>query len=378
MILHNTANNETDADCAQGFQSSRALDSEALGYSAEELSAYYYELECLLVQIERAETHYKVLGIDYLSTTGEITTAFFKAMILINPETYGLETNLPEALEHRVGLASDRVSESFRVLMDFDERLEYDGRLYGWEDEDSKRTGLKEQRVKSKRKGTKNKQKASDRRARQRFELSLPVTVTGYDQDARDWHEAAQSVDLSRAGACLLLRRRVLVGNILYLRMPMPIVLRRHDYVDQTYGTYAIVRWIRPPRDEFRLAGVELIGEFPPLGFRERPWATFQIGKWDGADRRAESRETVSETIEIEYFDESEQLIRQGTGFIEDISASGVRVCVEQPPLEADLIRIVRPKASMSAFALVRNRYKGRDGYERLCGQFIGRNPVGA
>jgi hypothetical protein len=319
-----------------------------------------------------AETHYKVLGIEYLSTSGETTNAYLKAMILLEPATYGLESELPEALAPRVALASERVSEAFRTLMDFDAKLEYDGRLFGWDDADSKRKEPRLQRGKSKSKVSNNRQKAANRRARDRFELSIPIAVTGYDENAADWHEAVQSVDVSRAGACILLRRRVRVGNVLYLRMPMPTVLRAHEYIDQTYGAYAIVRWIRAPRDGFRLAGIEFIGELPPLGFRERPWATFHVGTWDGAERRAEPRESVSEAIEIEYFDESEQLIKKDSGFIEDISNSGVRVCAQPPPLEADLIRIIRPKASLSVFALVRNRFKGRDGYERLCAQFIG------
>ena len=127
----------------------------------------------------------------------------------------------------------------------------------------------------------------------------------------------------------------------------------------------------RPPRDGFRLAGIEFIGELPPPGFRDRPWATFQIGKWNGVDRRAEPRESVSEVIEIEYFDESERFIAKDSGFLEDISNSGVRVCAQQPTVEADLIRIIRPKVSMSLFAHVRNRFKGRDGYQRLCAQLI-------
>ena len=53
---------------------------------------------------------------------------------------------------------------------------------------------------------------------------------------------------------------------------------------------------------------------------------------------------------------------------------SGARVCAQEPPSDADLIRIIRPKVSVSQFALVRNRFKGRDGYERLCVQFISTN----
>jgi len=381
MSVRFTETIETDIGFAREFDESGASESERLGYSAEDLSSYYYELECLLDQVDRADTHYQVLGVDYLSTSGEITTAYLKAMILLDPATYGLESELPDALGPRVALASERVSEAFRILMDFDERLKYDGRLFGWENDSSKhKEPRRQQPGKLNAKGSKtrqNKQESSNRRRRERFALSIPAEVTGYDEDASDWHEAVQSVDLSRSGACILIRKRVRVGNILYLRMPMPTVLRAHEYLDQTYGAYAIVRWIGSPRDGFRLAGIEFIGELPPPGFRQRPWATFQIGGWDGADRRAEPRERVSEAIEIEYFDESEQLIAKESGFIEDISSSGMRVSAHQPPLDADLMRIIRPKASLSVFALVRNRFKGRDGYERLCAQFISGSPAG-
>ncbi len=371
MSAHLNAPVNTHVGFDRQYDGPGEVDSEGLVYSPTDLSAYYYELEGLLVRIESAETHYKVLGLDYLATSGELTTAYTRAMILLDPAAYGLESDLTASLGPRVTISAERVSEAFRTLMDFYERLEYDASLFGWENEDSKHKEQSQQRGKSRSKVQKSQPRNANRRARERFEISIPVTVTGYYENASDWHEAVQSVDLSRTGARILISRRVLVGNILYLRMPMPIVLRAHEYLDQTYGTYAIVRWIRPPRDGLRLTGIEFIGELPPLGFLDRPWATFHIDNWNGQDRRTEPRERVSEAIEIEYFDESERLIMKESGFIADISNSGVRVCAKEPPVDSDLIRIIRPKASMSVFALVRNRFKGRDGYERLCAQFI-------
>jgi hypothetical protein len=390
MSAHLTETLETEVDFAREYDESADVGSDELQYSADEsadvgsnqpqysaedLSEFYYKLDCLLVQVDMAETHYAVLGVDYLSTTTEITNAYLRAMILLDPGTFGLEPLLTEALGPRTVIATERVAEAFRTLMDFDKRLEYDGRLFGWKNEGSKDNKLSLQKEKSNSKALPSKQDNDSRRARERFALSMPVAVTGYDENAIDWHEVVESVDLSRSGACVLLRRRVFIGNVLYLRMPMPTVLRAHEYLEQTYGTYAIVRWRRPPREGFGLVGLEFIGELPPPGFLQRPWATFNVAKPEGADRRAEPRESVSEAIEIEYFDESEQLIKKDSGFIEDISGSGARVCSQQPPLEADLIRIIRPKVSMSLFAVVRNRYKGRDGYERLCAQFINGSP---
>src|SRR4030095_7950370 len=186
---------------------------------------------------------------EYLSTTGEITTAYVKAMILLDPAAYGLQSELAEAFGPRVAVAAERVSDAFRTLMDFEERIKYDSRLFGWENGNSKRKQTGQHRGKSKAKASKSAEEEANRRAKERFAISIPAEVTGYDENGTGWHEAIQSVDLSRSGACILLQRRVLVVAILYLRMPMPIVLRTHEYLDQTYGTYAVVRWIRPPRD---------------------------------------------------------------------------------------------------------------------------------
>ena len=376
MRAHDTATLDPDVDRCPDYQESPAY-AEGLGYSAQALSAYYYELDCLLVQVEKAETHYKVLGIDYLATTDETITAYLKAMILLDPATYGLDLKPSEALGPRVAVALEPVLAAYQTLMDLDLRLEYDGRLFGWEQEDPGQGKSGQQSTISNAERINTEEEKANRRERERFELSIAVEARGYSEGASDWLEAVQSIDLSRSGCCILLRRRVLVGNVLYLRMPMPTILRKHEFIEQNYGTYAIVRWIRPPRDGFRLVGVEFIGELPPPGFSQRPWATFHISSWQGANRRAEPRNRVSEAIEIEYFDESERLIKKSSGFIEDISSSGVRVCGQAPPLEADLIRIIRPKVSVALFAVVRNRFRGRDGYERLCAKFISGDPDG-
>lgn len=371
MSTHVTATTEVNIDSTQEHHESGADDSAPTVYSAQFLSTYYYELECLLVHVEGADTHYKVLGIDFLATSEETINACLKAMALLDPKKYGLNLELPETLGPRSRLASESVWAAFQTLMDFDKRIEYDGLLFGWADEDSRHAKRSQQRRRFETGRTSKDDAAANRRSRERFELAIPVAVTGFDQNDGDWHEAAQSIDMSRSGGRILLRRRVLVGKVVYLRMPMPTVLRMHEYIEPTYGTYAIVRWIRPPRDGFRLVGIEFVGERPPSGFLERPWAKFDVSSWNGADRRGAPRERLSEVIEIEYFDESENLICKDSGFLEDISALGARVCAHQPPSDTDLIRIIRPKVSLSRFALVCNRFKERDGYERLCTQFI-------
>ncbi len=354
---------------------SRPDSGNSANYSIEELSSYYHDLDGVLNRIEKAANFYQVLDVDCLATTGEIIASYLRSAILLDPAAYGFELPQPETLVPRIESALEITSEAFEELVNFDSRMRYDSHLFGWDKEEAKPKDLQTQRRKAFGKSLRRvsviPEKDDDRRRKKRFDLSIPVQVTGYNQEGGDWHEAVQSIDVSHTGASILLRRRIKIGMILYLRMPMPMVLRTHEFFDLSYGTYGIVRWVKPPRDGFRVVGVEFIGEFPPPGFMERPWATFELTKWNGAERRKELRETIADTVEVEYFDDTERLVRVETCYVENISASGMRICSQAPPEEISVMRIISQKDDLQIFATARNRYRGRDGFERLCVQFL-------
>ena len=88
-------------------------------YSAEQVSAYYLELEHLLHRVNGSLTHYQVLGLDQLATGGEIRFAYLRAAALLNPAQFGLGVSIPDNALHHVDQAFEKVSRAFAMLVSF-------------------------------------------------------------------------------------------------------------------------------------------------------------------------------------------------------------------------------------------------------------------
>src|SRR2546425_12123419 len=80
-----------------------------------------------------------------------------------------------------------------------------------------------------------------NRRRCERFKLSIPARVTGYDRRNGKWHEMTETIDVSRTGVKLRLRRRGKHGKGLYIKLPFPGKLRAHGFAQQSYKVYTLV-----------------------------------------------------------------------------------------------------------------------------------------
>jgi len=167
------------------------------------------------------------------------------------------------------------------------------------------------------------------------------------------------------------MRRKVRNGSVVHITLPLPTKLRSHGFSDPGYNMYAIVRRVEPLSEEFRLVGLEFIGNHPPAGYLHKPWATFRTQKWTGPNRRREGRVDHVEPVVVEYLDENKQPIRQDSAVTENISAGGARICTRSTPPEFEFVRITKADRSFESLALVRNQYTGKDGFERLCLQLV-------
>ncbi len=333
-------------------------------YSPEQIMAYELELGDLLERAERATTHYEVLGLDALATTGEVKLAYMRASALLNPSYYSLELPQPKELLPKIDNAFAKVSQAFAVLVNFNRRAEYDDSLFQ-RAESQPESSIKENEVAGEI-------KASERRRHQRFELSLPVRVSGYDRKGGKWHEMTQSVDASMTGTALTLSMPVRKGMILSLSMPMPMTLRSHGFFDDTYEVYAIVRRVKRKDEKVSLIGVEFLGEQPPEAYFEKPWGVFQSETLEGEERRKAPRKKQSKPVNIEYLDGKNQLISREDAVAEDISKVGMRVCVKHAPIEYFIVKVFADKGKFETLAFVTERFRGEDGLERLCLQFVG------
>ena len=74
--------------------------------------------------------------------------------------------------------------------------------------------------------------------------------------------------------------------------------------------------------------------------------------------------------IRVVYMNETMHAVREEVAVTENVSASGARIYVKSAPAEFEFLQVTNLKRTLEAMAVVRNRYLGKDGFERLCIQF--------
>ncbi len=347
-------------------------------YTWEQIDAYQRELSEFLERMELALTHYETLGLDYVATTGEIKLAYMKRVAMLNPALYNLNLPQPEDLLADIDAAFEKVSTAFSVLVNFKRRAEYDDLLFEREEissdlparKNSQPAVVKELETEAEPSG----EDFVERRRHQRFELKLPVRVTGYHQTRGKCQEIAQSYDVSICGALLKLTMPVRRGMIVQLSMPMPMTLRSHGFFEDHYEVYGIVRRIVRNEDEAKLIGLEFIGEEAPEAWSEKPWGIFQVESLGDEERRRATRKRVMKSIHIEYLDKDMNLLAKEEAITEDVSRQGMRVCVKKAPEALFMVKVESLSGNFEGYADVITRYQGEDNMERLCLAFLAQN----
>lgn len=400
---------------------------------AVNFNSYFLELERLLERLEQAATHYQVLGAEPSASREEIIAAYQQLLHQLFP-SYQLAQTLPAELRQRMDQGFARAGQACLHLGDGRRRQEYDTSLQSQEAINKALSRLPVQPVPAAKPvisspspqpvphpadslknpppvsqpvktpppvpavsrqteavleskafarnevytlyGT---DQATNRRRCDRLNMSLPVRVTGHEKDGSKWHEMSESVDVSRTGIHLTLSRRVRHNTILHLTLPLPLKLRAHGFHEASYNVYAIVRRIFPLEKGARTVGLEFIGEHPPSGYLEKPWAVCRTRAWKGINRRRHKRVERAEEVTIEFLTDDRQIITRESGITENISRSGARVKVSALPREFDLARIIAPESGFNSVSVITNTYPGQDKGFRLCLQFIEREwPIGA
>lgn len=370
--------------------------------AAEEISTYFLDLDRLLERIERSSSHYQALGVERTAALEQIASAYQEATGLLYP-AYRIGASLPAAMASRIEDAFKKASGAFAVLASFSRRKSYDSTLLGAGNRtaalalpqaDALRAPHSNSAVGVEAEG--HQEQVSDklqvhhrtalqsaysefagtrlndnRRRCERYALSLPVRVIGYDRQGDKWDEMAETVDVSRTGLQLRLRKRVSCGTVLYLTLPYPMKLRSHGFAAPSYNVYALVRRIGPPKNGARLLGMEFIGEHPPTGYLEKPWAAFRTHKWAGAERRRAARFERVELIRLEYLTEDMQALAVEATFTENLSRTGLRAIIKSAPPQFDFIRVSCPSYNFESLAIFCNRFVGKDGQERLSLRFL-------
>src|SRR5436853_2099263 len=374
------------------------------GSTGRLISAHYLEIGHLLDRIDGATTHYQMLAVERSASEDEIVQAYHDAIAVLHPTYHKVRAAVPDEMLAKVDNAFNKLSQAFLLLTSPRKRAEYDASLTR-----SKVVPLPIETAKPKKRTSGNLKRARakveqdqpaklhtgpiaikapmpqvmftrlaadtvaavNRRRCERFNLSVPVFVKGYDRSGNRWQEVTKTLNVSRMGVAIRLQARLRHGSVVHVTLPLPTKLRSHGFSEPGYNMYAIVRRIEPAVGEAHVIGLEFIGNQPPAGYLHKPWAVFRTQAWNGPDRRREPRVERAENVLIEYLDESREMLGREVAVTENLSLSGARLRVKNAPEAFEMARVTSGNQDFSSLAFVRNRFTGNDGYERLCLQFI-------
>jgi CheY-like chemotaxis protein len=90
-------------------------------------------------------------------------------------------------------------------------------------------------------------------------------------------------------------------------------------------------------------------------------------------ERRRHPRQDSSDLVWVEYFDSSTECTGKEPARVENVGAGGMRVAVKSAPPELERVIVSYPYRGFESCAIVRSRYRGEDGQERLCVEFADR-----
>jgi curved DNA-binding protein CbpA len=359
------------------------------------LSEVFFQIEQLLERIEHSTTHYQVLDLDRAASREEVVNAYRQTVMVLNPIFNELKPVVPEDRSQRAKIALARAGESYSTLFNQTRRLEYDK----WLRRRSNDTGLPDlmgTEAEITPADTKHGSSASeispmetievehfaraipmgssasfsDRRRMGRFKMRLPGRFVAYKSTGEKFYIPFETLDVSRFGAAVRTPGHPRIGNIMRVALPMPTKLRTHNYADQAYNTFAIVRRVEHANDEGRILGVEFLGERPPTGYIDKPWAVFRLGRWAGPDRRREARIKLAEPVGLDFLDEALKSLGNDVGVTENISPSGAKLFVRSAPASFECVRVTCHKLNFKSIGFVSDRFHGPDGLERLCLRF--------
>lgn len=202
-----------------------------------------------------------------------------------------------------------------------------------------------------------------------RQKAELPVRVRGHRKRVA-WEEATTTLDVSAAGASLLLAHPVEVGDAVHLALPLPPRFRHYDVKAPTYQVHALVRKVG--RGNPCRVGVQFLGKDPPADTAKVP----------AADRR-HRREDADLPVVVRGHDRRGQAWQENTK-TENVSAGGVSFLLRSPVREGDAVHLSLPlpepyrkfdhrAPSYEVYALVRKVGRGQP--RRVGAMFFGKDP---
>jgi hypothetical protein len=207
-----------------------------------------------------------------------------------------------------------------------------------------------------------------DRRLQPRTRVSLPVRVEGQYPDGEVWDETTTTSVASASGAALPLTHTVLLGQALYLSLPLPKRFRTFDLSSPTYRVYAVVASVSPSGE----VGLRFLGNSAPGSYTRNRAGLFLTPP---TAPPAPERRSVPRRDGVFFFvlrPRGDRGERQEEATVADnLGAGGARVMTTQFFARGEVLEVEEAGGPFRTRAAVRNAYVGEDAVWRLNLMFL-------
>jgi hypothetical protein len=230
--------------------------------------------------------------------------------------------------------------------------------------------------------------------------MALAVRVHGYDASGEVWADVASADDVSSGGVSFTLERRVAVGQVLRLDLPLPRTLRSFEHNAPTHRVYALVRNIALTATGYRV-GTMFFGREPQRGFETNPSGRFLFpgdleeeegsgpspapqaavesesdAAPDPTGRRQSERFEVLVNFLVQQADEWGEILREELTVTDNVSAGGARLRTTLELRAGEVVCVKEADGPFEGRAEVCGATVGSDGVRRLHIRFLdGRSP---
>ena len=216
--------------------------------------------------------------------------------------------------------------------------------------------------------------------------MSLQAVVKGREKGERQWKEGADLISVSATGASFSLNRRCEAGTLLYLRVPLALHLRCHDYDKDFYRVWGLVQHCEPltadDPSSFQV-GVAFIGKHCPDSYRLDPTQHYRIagvdddGMWNVAEldstfqKRADLRFWKTVELYLALIDTKDGAAGGERTIAENVSRSGAAVFTTMKVSVGDRVKFISEEYDFSGLAVVCHVQSGEDEKTRLHLKFV-------
>lgn len=218
-----------------------------------------------------------------------------------------------------------------------------------------------------------------DGRISPRLSTDLKTIVQVKESPNDSWKEVTAVSTVSKNGAGFTLSRRVEVGRLVSLVLPMPLEFRAYDENAELYPVLGLVQHVTESNIDGKVTyqvGVGFVGKEMPESFKNDPTQSYRFsgvaenGLWTITEAnstfkpRKNPRFWRSIELTISQLKRGRDDAAKATARSKDISASGLSVACDLEVEVGEKVKIACAAYDFYSIAEVRNRKVSKDGRE--------------